>query len=78
MNECGRGMPARISCEDGICRGREPLEGLGKVPLYFVELGELPIEIPPVEEPTFPARIRETIGFGVRAFPRVLGLRQGT
>jgi hypothetical protein len=54
------------------------LEGLGEVPLYFVELGELPIEIPPVDAPALPARIRETIGFGMRAFPRVLGLHQGT
>ena len=54
----------------------QELEGLGKVPLYFVGFGELSIEIPPVTEPTLPARIRETIGFGLRAFPRVIGLRQ--
>lgn len=53
----------------------QELEGLGKVPLYFVGLGELAIEIPPVEEPKLPARIRETIGFGLRAFPRVIGPR---
>lgn len=54
----------------------QELEGLGRVPLYFVGLSELPIEMPTVAEPTLPARIRETIGLGVRAFPRVIGLRQ--
>lgn len=51
----------------------QELEGLGKVPLYFVPMSELPIEIPAVAEPTLPARIRETIGFGIKAFPRVIG-----
>lgn len=56
----------------------QELEGLGRVPLYFVGLGELPSEIPALTEPTLPARIRETIGFGMRAFPRVIGVRQGS
>lgn len=57
-------------------RLEQELEGLGTVPLYFVELGELPVEIGAVPEPALPARIRETIGFGLRAFPRVLGQRR--
>jgi hypothetical protein len=56
----------------------EELEGLGRVPLYFVALGEPPIDVPSVAEPTLQARIRETVGFGIRAFPRVIGLRQGS
>jgi class 3 adenylate cyclase len=55
----------------------QELEGLGRVPLYFVPIGELPVEIPAAAEPTLPTRIRATIGFGVRAFPRMIGLRQG-
>ena len=53
----------------------QELEGLGRVPLYFVALDELPSELPPAPKPALPARIRETVGFGMRAFPRVLGLR---
>ena len=56
----------------------QELEGLGKVPLYFVAMDELPIDIPAAEDPTLAARLRETAGFGIRAFPRVVGLRQGT
>jgi class 3 adenylate cyclase len=51
----------------------QELEGLGKVPLYFVAMGELPVEIPPAPEPALPARIRETVGFGIKALPRVIG-----
>jgi hypothetical protein len=46
------------------------------MPLYFVELAKLPVEIPSVPEPTLPARVRATIGFGMRALPRVVGLRR--
>jgi hypothetical protein len=53
----------------------QELEGLGEVPLYFVALDELPHEIPVAPEPALPAQIRETIGFCIRAFPRVIGLR---
>jgi hypothetical protein len=53
----------------------QELEELGRVPLYFVALDELPIELPAVAEPTRQARVRETIGFGIRAFPRLIGLR---
>ncbi len=54
-------------------RVEQELEGLGEVPLYFVGFDGLPIELPAVPEPTLPARLRETIGFGLRAFPRLLG-----
>jgi hypothetical protein len=50
----------------------QQVEGLGTMPLYFVDLGGLPIELSTAPEPTLPARIRETVGFGLRAFPRVL------
>ena len=46
------------------------------MPLYFVELGDLPIDLPPVPEPKLPARLRATAGIGMRAFPRVIGLRR--
>lgn len=54
----------------------QDLEGLGTVPLYFVELGELPTEAPAPADPTLSARIRETIAFGMHAFPRLIGLRR--
>jgi hypothetical protein len=63
---------------DRAVRIEQELEGLGETPLYFVELDALPHELPTVPEPTLPARLRETIGFGLRAFPRLIGLRQGT
>jgi class 3 adenylate cyclase len=53
----------------------QELEGLGRVPLYFVPLGDLPIEVPAAVQPALFARIRETIGFGIQAFPRLIGLR---
>ena len=56
----------------------QELEGLGKVQLYFVALDGSSIELPAVAEPTLPTRVRETIGFGIRAFPRVIGLRRGS
>jgi hypothetical protein len=56
----------------------QELEGLGKVPLYFVALDELPLEIPTAPAPTLTARIRETVGFGLRALPRVVGFRLNT
>lgn len=53
----------------------QQLEGLGTMPLYFVELGDLPIDVPGVPAPTLAAQIRETVSLGLRAFPRVIGLR---
>ncbi len=63
---------------DRAVRVEQDLEGLGRMPLYFVELGDLPIELPAVPEPTLAARVRETVGLGLRAFPQVIGLRRGT
>jgi hypothetical protein len=54
----------------------QELEGLGNVPLYFVALDDLPSEIAPVAQPALAARIRETVGFGMHAFPRMIGLRR--
>jgi uncharacterized protein DUF2652 len=53
-------------------RVEQELEGLGKMPLYFVELDDLPSELPAAPEPSLPARLRETLGLGLRAFPRVV------
>jgi uncharacterized protein DUF2652 len=53
----------------------QELEGLGTVPLYFVALDDLPIEIPAAAKPALSARVRETFGLGLRAFPRVIGFR---
>jgi hypothetical protein len=55
-------------------RVEQELEGLGRMPLYFFELGALPVELPAVPEPRLPARVRETLDLGLRAFPRLLGL----
>lgn len=63
---------------DRAVRIEQELEGLGRVPLFYVALGDLPIQISAAPEPLLSARIRETIGFGLRAFPRVVGLRQHT
>ena len=53
----------------------QELEGLGTVPLYFVGLNELSTESAPLPEPKLAARLRETVGFGIRALPRVIGRR---
>jgi uncharacterized protein DUF2652 len=57
-------------------RIEEQLEGLGTVPLYFVDLEEFPLELPPVPQPTLTARVRATMGVGLPALPAVLGLRR--
>lgn len=58
---------------DRAQRVDQELEGLGSMPLYFVELGDLPIDLPAAPEPSLQARIRETLSLGLRAFPRLLG-----
>ena len=63
---------------DRAVRVDQELEGLGTMPLYFVELGDLPVELPVVPEPTLPGRLRETFGLGLRALPQLVGLRRGT
>jgi hypothetical protein len=52
----------------------QELDGFGSMRLYFVELGELPLEPSALPEPGLPARVRETVGLGLRAFPRMVGL----
>jgi hypothetical protein len=56
-------------------RVEQELEGLGTAPLYFVDVGELPVDLPAAPEPALPAKLRETVGFGLRAFPRMLRAR---
>jgi uncharacterized protein DUF2652 len=53
-------------------RLEQELDGLGRMPLYFVGLDALTIELPVAPEPGLRARIGETLGLGLRAFPRVL------
>ena len=59
-------------------RTDQELDGLGTMPLYFVDLGDFPIELPAVAEPTLAARVRATMGVGVRALPQVVGFRRRT
>jgi class 3 adenylate cyclase len=54
----------------------QELDGLGTMPLYYVELADAPVELPAMPEPGLPAKIRETVGLGLRAFPRVIGLER--
>jgi hypothetical protein len=53
----------------------QELEGLGTMPLYFVDLDGLSIEVPTLPEPPLSARVRATMGVGLRAFPAVIGAR---
>ena len=62
---------------DRALRADQELEGLGSMPLYFVELGDLDVELPAVPEPSLRARMRATVGFGLRALPRLVGRRRG-
>jgi len=57
-------------------RADQELEGLGTMPLYFMEIDDLHIELPAAPEPTLPARIKETTALGLRAFPSVVGFRR--
>jgi hypothetical protein len=50
----------------------QELEGLGTMPLYFVALDDLPLELSTAPAPGLPARIRETLSLGLQAFPRLL------
>jgi hypothetical protein len=62
---------------DRAVRIEQELEGLGTMRLYFVELGDVSVDVPAMPQPALPARIRETVGLGLRAFPHVIGLRRG-
>ena len=55
---------------------QQELEGLGTMPLYFVDLDGLSIELPTLPEPSLSARVRATMGVGLRAFPAVVGVRR--
>jgi Protein of unknown function (DUF2652) len=55
----------------------QELEGLGTLPLYFVDLAELAVDLPGPPTPTFPAQVRETVGIGLRSVPRLLGFQRG-
>lgn len=54
----------------------QELEGLGRTRLYFVGLGGFPDDLPPAPEPTLPEKVRETLGLGLRAFPRMVSRDQ--
>ena len=56
-------------------RLEQELEGLGTMPTYFVDLTNVPTELPPAPEPTLRGRVRETLGVGIGAFPPMIGLR---
>jgi hypothetical protein len=51
----------------------QELEGLGNMPLRFVELQSIAAELPDVPVPSVSDRLRETVRFGMRALPRLLG-----
>jgi hypothetical protein len=54
----------------------QDLEGVGNMTTHFVDLSGIALEPPVLEEPTFLARLRETVGVGMRCFPREIGLRK--
>jgi len=56
----------------------QELDGLGMMPLYFVKFRDLAIELPAGPEPNLTSRLRETVGLGLRAFPRVIGYRRSS
>lgn len=59
-------------------RIEQELDGLGTMPLYFVELARLSAEAPAPPEPSLPARIRETAGLGLQALPGLIPFRRGS
>ena len=54
----------------------QELEGVGNVTSYFVDLEPIALETPPLPEPTLLDRVRETVGVGLRCFPREIGIRK--
>lgn len=54
----------------------EELEGVGTMAMHFVDLSAIALEPPLLPDPTFLARLRETVGVGMRCFPREIGLRK--
>lgn len=54
----------------------QQLEGVGSVTSYFVDLEPIALEAPVPAAPTFLERVRETVGVGLRCFPREIGIRK--
>lgn len=54
----------------------QELEGLGVMPTYFLDLDDLTVTLAPPPDPAFHARVRETLGVGLRALPSLVGLRR--
>ena len=54
----------------------QELEGVGNVTSYFVDLEPIALATPELPEPTLLERVRETVGVGLRCFPREIGVRR--
>jgi hypothetical protein len=54
----------------------QELEGVGNVTSYFVDLEPIALATPELAEATFLERVRETVGVGLRCFPREIGIRR--
>ena len=54
----------------------QKLEGVGSMTAHFVDLEPIALARPPVPEPTFLERLRETVGVGLRCLPREIGIRR--
>jgi Protein of unknown function (DUF2652) len=68
-------------CADERVRRRsrpleQELEGLGRVPTYFMDLAEIAADPPPGPEATPLGRFRENVGVVLRSLPFLLGLRK--
>lgn len=64
-----------------LVRGRarpleQEIEGLGRTQTWFVDLTELPPELPPAPAATWWAQRRETWGVLMRSLPYMLGIRK--
>jgi hypothetical protein len=53
----------------------QELEGLGTVRSHFIDLEPIALEPPALAEPSVLSRLRETMGVGLRCFPREIGIR---
>ena len=54
----------------------QELEGVGAMTAHFIDLDPIALEPPVLPEPAFLARLRETVGVGLRCFPREIGIRK--
>jgi len=68
------------ACDPGLreraVRIDQELEGLGTMKAYFVDLDGIALEPAPTPNPTFAARLGETLGVIGRCSPRVAGIRK--